>query len=137
MAKKHAPDAHDLLHHTYMRCVGLEFPDNFMGYMAVSMFREATRGQFKRVYHIAENQGVDVAAPDEGMETAMQREYLQIMIDRLNWFDRTILTLYIEGWKLVEIANATGIPVGTLYQSIHKSKKAITDAICRLPNAAK
>jgi DNA-directed RNA polymerase specialized sigma24 family protein len=129
MARKNSRDPHDLLHHTYLRCRSLTFPDNPLAYMAVAMFREATRGQFKRMYHVADIAVPDVAIEFDNYEESIQREQFQIMVDRLGWFDRTILTLFLEGWKLIEISSATDIPVGTLYQSVHRSRKEISNAI--------
>jgi RNA polymerase sigma factor (sigma-70 family) len=129
MAKKHSPDAHDLLHHTYLRCRELPFPENFMAYMAVAMFREATRGQFRKLYTIREQPLVDVPAFNDELELSIQREHIQLWIDRLSYFDRNVITLYMAGHKLTELAKETDIPVGTFYQSIHRTKKLIHDAI--------
>lgn len=129
MAQKHTPDAHDLLHHVYLRCRAIPFPENFMAYMAVSMFREAKMGQFRKLYRIEEHAPGDVAGDSDELELSIQREHIQLWIDRLSYFDRNVITLYIEGWKMTELANETGIPVGTLYQSIHRTKKQIKDAI--------
>ena len=103
--------------------------DNPMAYVAVAMFREATRGKFKEIYRIVEGAPHVVRSDEPDITKSMQREEMQLMIDRLSWFDRHVMNLYLDGWKMVEVADKTGIGVGTLYQSLHRSKKTIIDAI--------
>lgn len=100
-----------------------------MGYIAVALFREATRGRFKRLYKIQERHDPEGLPIVDDMEKSIQRERVQMLIDRLSWFDRTIMNLYLEGWSMVEVADSTDIGVGVLYQSLHRSRKAIQDAI--------
>jgi len=100
-----------------------------MAYVSVAMFREATRGKFKEIYRIREGVTFDIEAPEVDLTIAIQREQMQLVIDRLSWFDRELMNLYLEGWKMAEVSKKTGIGVGALYQSIHRSKKQIIDAI--------
>lgn len=100
-----------------------------MAYVSVAMMREATRGQFKKQYAITPQLIKDVVAEEEGLELSLRREMIQMAIDRLSWFDREVMNLYLSGWNIAEVAEATGIASGTLYQSLHRSKKFIKDAI--------
>ena len=129
VARKHSRDPNDLVHHTYLRCMDKPLADNPMAYVAVAMFREATRGKFKEIYRIVEGAPHVVRSDEPDITKSMQREEMQLMIDRLSWFDRHVMNLYLDGWKMVEVADKTGIGVGTLYQSLHRSKKTIIDAI--------
>lgn len=101
-----------------------------MGYAAVAMFREATRGQFKKAYRIREGIRADIAMEEPSMELSLRREMVQMAVDQLAWFDRQIMNLYLAGWKMTEVSEQSGIEVGTLYQSLHRSRKYITDVIC-------
>ena len=129
MAKKHTRDPYDLVHHTYLRCMDKPLADNPMAYVSVAMFREATRGKFKEIYKIVEGVASDAVAPSPDLTKSIQREDMQLVIDRLSWFDRHLMNLYLDGWKMVEVAEGTGINVSVLYQSLHRSKIQIIDAI--------
>ena len=134
MAKKHTRDPYDLVHHTYLRCMDKPIADNPMAYVSVAMFREATRGKFKEVYKIVEGVASDAVAPEPDLTKSIQREDMQLVIDRLSWFDRQLMNLYLDGWKMVEVAEGTEINVAVLYQSLHRSKIQIIDAIRRREN---
>ena len=129
IARRHTRDHHDLVHHIYFRCLSTPFADNPMAYVSVAMFREATRGKFKEIYRIVEGSKEDIKAEGLDLTKSIQREEMQLIIDRLSWFDRELINLYLQGWKMVDVSKKTGIGVGTLYQSVHRSKKIIVDAI--------
>jgi DNA-directed RNA polymerase specialized sigma24 family protein len=101
-----------------------------MGYAAVALFREATRGRFKRLYRIRDYADPEMVQVSQDLEKSIQRETLQLVIDRLSWFDRMVMNLYLEGWSMVEVADGSDIAVGVLYQSLHRSRKVIINAIC-------
>lgn len=130
IAQRWTKDATDLVHHVYERCRRNNYPEpNAKGYFVVAMYREATRGQFKKLYAITPPITSEPVSQPDNLELAIRRETLQLYIDRLKWFDRQIIQLYIDGWKMTEVAAETRIPVGTLYQSLHRSRKAIKDAV--------
>jgi len=101
-----------------------------MGYATVALFREATRGQFKRLYQRRDHLDPELIHMTHDLQKSIQREQLQIIIDRLSWFDRMIMNLYLEGWSMVEVTDGSDIAVGVLYQSLHRSRKTIINAIC-------
>lgn len=129
IARRHTRDHHDLVHHCYQRCLTNPFPENPMGYAVVAMFREVTRGKFKRLYQIEDHPDASEVPHLEDMTKSIQREQMQLVIDRLSWFDRTLMNLYLEGWSMVEVAEGTDIAVNALYQSLHRSRKTIIHAI--------
>lgn len=100
-----------------------------MGYVVIALLNEGTRGKFKKIYHSDFLELFETAIEDESLELSLRREMVQMAIDRLSWFDRQVINLYLEGWKMVEISKETGIEVSTLYQSLHRSKKFIAHVI--------
>lgn len=134
LARRHTSDPYDLVHHTYLRCITTPFADNPMAYVSVAMFREATRGKFKEIYRIREGVAFDAVAEEFDLTKSIQREEMQLIIDRLTWFDRELINLYLQGWKMTEVAKKTGITVGTLYLSIHRSKQTIINAFRQRTN---
>lgn len=51
---------------------------------------------------------------------------IQDGIGRLrNPFHKAVMELYIEGWKMREIASELGIPLGTVQGTIHRSKRKL------------
>tara|TARA_R110002167_G_scaffold78666_6_gene217493 strand:+ start:3576 stop:4040 length:465 start_codon:yes stop_codon:yes gene_type:complete len=129
LARRHTSDPHDLVHHTYLRCITTPFADNPMGYVSVAMFREATRGKFKELYLIREGVEYTPVADEPDLTKSLQREQMQLIIDRLSWFDREVINLYLQGWKMTEVSKKTGIAVSALYKSVSRSKKQIVDAL--------
>tara|TARA_R110002153_G_scaffold240151_3_gene394711 strand:+ start:278 stop:583 length:306 start_codon:yes stop_codon:yes gene_type:complete len=100
-----------------------------MGYVSVAMFREATRGKFKELYLIREGVEYTPVADEPDLTKSLQREQMQLIIDRLSWFDREVINLYLQGWKMTEVSKKTGIAVSALYKSVSRSKKQIVDAL--------
>lgn len=121
-------DKCDLVNHTYLRCRRNPFVDNPMGYFVRAMHREATRGQFKKAYSITAEIYFEVAEPEQD-DKHLQREVVAIVLDRLSWFDRTVMQLYIDGQNMAELSAESGINQSTLYQSIYRTKNTLKNAI--------
>ena len=111
-ARKWTGEPSDLVHHTYLRCINKRFPseedENPLGYFIKAMYNEATRGQFKTIYQITD------AIPEEkeiesDWTKAIQREQMQLILDRLSWFDRTVFGLYLQGWNMADLSRRTGL----------------------------
>jgi len=131
-ARKWTEEPRDLVHHTYLRCINKRYPseedENPFGYFIKAMYNEATRGQFKTIYQI-----IDAIPEEKETESdwtrAIQREQMQLILDRLSWFDRTIFGLYLQGWNMADLSRRTGIGESVLYRSIHESKKILKDVL--------
>ncbi len=93
------------------------------------MYMEATRGQFKKIYRLEDRPPAPDVAVETDLQTALRREQVELFIDRLQWFDRQIVRLYLDGHNLAEVAREAGINPATIYQSLHRTKKVIADAI--------
>ena len=129
-ARKWTENPHDLVHHTYLRCIDKRYPsqkdENPLGYFMRAMYNEATRGQFKTLYQITDAVPKDKESKSDWTK-AIQREQMQLILDRLGWFDRTIFGLYLQGWNMADLSRRTGIGESVLYRSIHESKKILKD----------
>lgn len=131
-ARKWTAEPRDLVHHTYLRCIDKRFPsdedENPLGYFIKAMYNEATRGQFKTIYQI-----IDAIPEEKETESdwtkAIQREQMQLILDRLSWFDRTVFGLYLQGWNMADLSRRTGIGESVLYRSIHETKKILKDVL--------
>jgi RNA polymerase sigma factor (sigma-70 family) len=121
----------DLVHHVYLRCIDKRFPENPEGYFLRACWIECTRGKFKKVYRIEERESLDkLQLPSEDdMTKAIQRETLEIWISRLNWFDKNLVQLYIEGYTMKELSEQTGIKAATLYKALERTRNTLTHAI--------
>lgn len=91
------------------------------------MRTEAKKGKFKKMYTIKEQPMVQVAANDEELDIRMEAVY--IVLDRVSWFDRSVMKLYLAGHKMTEVSKKSGIAIGVLYQSIHKTKMILRDVL--------
>lgn len=129
-------DRIDLVNHTYLRCRRNPFVDNPMGYFIRAMHREVTRGQFKKAYAISPEITFEVVDTDSESEKHIQREVVAIILDRLSWFDRTVMQLYIDGQNMAELSEESGIKQSTLYQSIYRTKKTIKNAVYKRSDEA-
>lgn len=131
-AKKLHWQAHDLVHHTYIKVVrqGDSVLENPLAYFRSAMYVNATRGDFQKMYRIRDSISNEMANEQEDVDTYMKEE-MYILANHLSWFDRTILFLYLDGQQIRQLANETGIPETHLYKSISQSKKKLRDAICQ------
>lgn len=100
-----------------------------MGYFCTAMYVEATRGQFKKIYRIEERGAMPELSEEPDLQTAIRLEQMELYIDRLGFFDKTIIRLYIDGTNLADVARESGIKPATLYQSLSRTKKSLANVI--------
>ena len=123
----------DLVHHTYLRIITLKGVDltkvmiNPLSYFKRAMFREATHdngGGFKKHYEIYETFEKDVPYVND-LTKALRAENFQLAVDRLSWFDGTVMMLYCDGYNLTKVAKEAGIAEHVLHKSLSRSKKKL------------
>ncbi len=69
---------------------------------------------------------LDAVDPDEPLETAMLRFQIGLAVSRLTAEHRQIITLvHFRGLRLAEIAELTGLPVGTVKSRLHYASKSL------------
>lgn len=126
-------DHKDLVHHTYHACIRaapLRIMDNPSAYFHTAMWTQATKGAFKRLYRITEATPQELPANDN-TGALIEREEALLLTNHLAWFDRQVLRLYLEGYNLRQVSRESGIPHTTLYQSLHRTRKKLRDALSR------
>lgn len=126
-ARKIHAEPHDLVHHTYLRIHRLNGVNltnvmkNPMGYFCRAMFIEATRGQFKDLYELNDYPEYDQES-DYDLSHAFMLENFELAVDRLSWFDRTVLRLFADGWNMSQVSRESGINSTTFWTSLHRSR---------------
>ena len=128
IGKRWTPDTSDLVHHVYLRCIDKRYMENPFGYFVKAMYFEATRGKFKELYKTNDHEQTEQATETDWSK-AIQRERMQLLLDRLSWFDRTVFSLYLQGWNMAEISRRSGIGESTLYRSLHVTRKTLKDVL--------
>lgn len=129
-AKVLHPDAHDLVHHTYLATVdALKRSQiaNLAGYFNTAMFK-LSANKFRKLYERGDAPEKTLIS-DYDIGEAIRKEEALIMANHLKWFDRTVLELYLEGWSMTELSRESGINRSTLYESISQSKKKLRHVI--------
>lgn len=64
--------------------------------------------------------------PDEAFEQGLTRSRLQRALDRLPAFQRELVIMHdVEGYTLVEVAEITATPTGTLKSRLHRARTAL------------
>ena len=120
-------DPHDLVHHTYLRA--LKYGRNTItpkSYFNRAMFIEATRGEFKKQYELKEAP-FHIHVSNYDLSEAFMKEEFSLATDRLTWFDRVILQLYLDGWNLTQVARETGIKTSVFHTCLHRSREKLKD----------
>lgn len=134
IAKTYHTDATDLVHHVYLRVYRQNLTkvmNNPKPYFKRAMFIEGTRGRFKKQYIVKDTpEWIDVPAEDPS-EKHFMLENIELIADKLTWFDKTILHLWIDGFNICEVARESGIPQQVLHTTLHRTKKKIKDALSR------
>lgn len=65
----------------------------------------------------------DEVQPEDAFERGLTRARLQSALDRLPAFQREIIIMHdVEGYTLVEVAEITGTPTGTLKSRLHRAR---------------
>tara|TARA_R110000751_G_scaffold271021_1_gene370775 strand:- start:197 stop:685 length:489 start_codon:yes stop_codon:yes gene_type:complete len=123
----------DLVHHTYLRIITLKGVDlgkvmiNPLPYFKRAMFMEATHdkgGGFKKHYEIYETYEKDVPYSFD-LSEALRAENFQLAVDRLSWFDGTVMMLYCDGYNLTKVAKEAGIKEHILHMSLSRSRSKL------------
>ena len=121
----------DLVHHVYLACVSAAPPDimrNPDGYFNTAMWMQATRGPFKRMY-VMRHAKLSELPTEDNIANQIAREEAMLLTNHLAWFDRQVLRLYLEGYNLRQVSRESGISHNVLYQSLHRTKQKIRNAI--------
>ena len=129
-AKALHPDAHDLVHHTYLATIDAlktSQIENLAGYFNTAMWK-LSQNKFRKLYARGDAPEKTLIS-DYDLREAIRKEEALIMANHLRWFDRTVLELYLEGWSMTELSRESGINRSTLYESISQSKKKLRHVI--------
>ena len=126
VARKLHKDPYDLVNHVYCRVEKAPMKkvmEKPFSYFTKSMYIEATRGTFKEMYTVTPPILFDPVFEDSDIQKSIMREQLEIFTDRLNWFDKTVFKLWLDGYNISQIARESSIPKETLHTSLHRTKK--------------
>lgn len=118
-------DSHDLVHHTYLRAIkyGREVTSP-KTYFKRAMFIEATRGEFKKEYTLKDAPKY-IHISDYDLSEAFLKEEFLLASDRLSWFERVVLQLYLDGWNLTQVARESGIKSCVFHTCLHRSREKL------------
>lgn len=131
-ANKFVADPHDLVHHCFLRVDKApmhKVMDNPSAYFRKVMWIEGTRGRYKKAYTYRNTPDGPDPVYDPDLSEAIMREEFELVKDRLTWFDRQVLDLYIEGYNLSEVARESGIDKDVFHTSLYRSRKKLKDVL--------
>jgi len=131
-ARRLHPDHRDLVHHAYLKTIdtlerNTNILENIAGYFNTVMWTLSI-DQFRKLYQIHETPDTTPVS-DYDLTAAIRKEEAMIMTNHLSWFDRTVLSLYLDGWSMAQLSRESGINASVLYESISQSKKKLRDVI--------
>ena len=136
-ARRLHPDNRDLVHHAYLKTIdtlerNTNILENLSGYFNTVMWTLSI-DQFRKLYQIHETPDTTPVS-DYDLTAAIKKEEAMIMTNHLSWFDRTVLSLYLDGWSMAQLSRESGINASVLYESISQSKKKLRDVIRQRTN---
>lgn len=101
--------------------------------------RHRRRAYFRLEFVYAEPpERVDEETPELRYAGAQSRQRLQQLLDKLSPERRATFVLFeIEGASCEEIAELTGVPVGTVYSRLHLARKQVASVAARLRRSGK
>lgn len=129
IARKWTDHPRDLVHHTYLRVIDKPHMRNARSYFIKAMYREATIGKFAEQYRITDNVIDELLVENSSLDTSIMREHLQMAIDHMQWFDRQVIMLHLQGWNMADVARRSGININVLYKSLHVTKKTLHEIL--------
>ena len=83
----------------------------------------------KKVRKNSELQANDRAITENAADKKEQSELLYYLVRQLNEVDRMIMTLHLEGYKNLEIADITGLKVNHINVKLHRLKSQIIEQL--------
>jgi len=136
-ARRLHPDHRDLVHHAYLKTIdtlerNTNILENIAGYFNTVMWTLSI-DQFRKLYQIHETPDTTPVS-DYDLTAAIRKEEAMIMTNHLSWFDRTVLSLYLDGWSMAQLSRESGINASVLYESISQSKKKLRHVIRQRTN---
>ena len=123
----------DLLTKLYPRRKELEKVEKLRPWLVTSLYRmfvDGTRRQKRSPLELIDNEVAfyETAAnsdvtPDQDLAEDQRIDNIQAAFQRLTEEHRVLMTLHdIEGYRLVELQEMLGVPVGTLKSRIHRAR---------------
>lgn len=133
-ARRYSKHPNDLLHHIYLKIRELPNLNAILtgkpwGYHILSLFRQAKMGEFSKMYRILDSVEHDVAQVSE-IHCIILREEVDNVVRQLDFFDRTIFELRLDGYSMTQIAEESKISVHTIYYSLRKTTNILRKLIC-------
>lgn len=134
-AARYCREPNELVHHTFMRVdkICCERSHAVMkkpaAYFKAAMWTEYTRGQYHKKHKLRSRETVEIVADKPFLDNGrlLKLERIEIVLDRLPWFEQTVMRLYIDGWNMQEVAEQTGINPTVLYNVVNRTKKLLKD----------
>ena len=83
----------------------------------------------KKARKHSELQANDRAITENAADKKEQSELLYYLVRQLNEVDRMIMTLHLEGYKNLEIADITGLKVNHINVKLHRLKSQIIEQL--------
>jgi RNA polymerase sigma-70 factor (ECF subfamily) len=101
--------------------------------------RHRRRAYFRLEFlHADPPERVDDETPELRYAGAQSRQRLEQLLDKLSPERRATFVLFeIEGASCEEIAELTGVPVGTVYSRLHLARKQVASVAARLRSSGK
>ncbi len=136
-------DAEDLVQDTLVKVYrrrdelsGIRELKPWLGRVLFNQFVDDKRRYARRTLHLVDpNADPDAIAADDGGPEALSSSIevtskLQTALERLSEDHRVVLLLHdAEGYKLQEIQEVTGTPVGTLKSRLHRARARLREII--------
>ena len=128
-ARRYHRCPHDLLHEVYLRIREMAHLDKILdgkpwGYHILAMFRQAKMGKFSKTYKILDHMVIDIPQEHDQVKI-LCREQVDLVLSRLDWFDKVLFQLKLDGQSLTDLAKESGISCHTIYYSIRKTTKIL------------
>ena len=101
--------------------------------------RHRRRAYFRlELLHAEPPERVDPETPEARYASEEARVRLERLLDKLSPERRATFVMFeVEGMSCEEIAELTGVPVGTVYSRLHLARKLVTAAAARLRRSGK
>ena len=135
-------DAEDIAQESFIKAFEklntLRDPNKFASWIksiTTNICNDWLRKQRARNESVAESTSDATPMPDDEVESAELRRVVMDSINSLSEKHRTIVTHYMDGLSIREIAEALGIPTGTVESRFHRAKEQLRENVALIETA--
>lgn len=122
-ASAFSSDPHDLVHESYVKAYEAGFT-YINDYFTDAYFKRSIKNNSRKATVIFVELPEDIVE-DVNISRIISREQMDLAVNSLDQFDKTIFNLYLSGVNMKQLADESGIASSTIYHALSRIRQTL------------